>query len=99
MGGALAEEARIVKILASIPASLCGPIEERHRRRCLSYKEVKGQVEWEVNRKTNADLFRDTYKGTVVPAKCTASQLYDIFEDFQLLGQAGEGGHHRGGHQ
>ena len=30
---------------------------------------------------TNVDLFRDTYKSTVVPAHCTASQLRGIFED------------------
>ena len=33
-----------------------------------------------MNRKTNVDLFKDTYKGTMVPAKCTASQLCGIFE-------------------
>ena len=41
MGRALGEEARIVEILASIPTKIAVPIEDRHLRRCLSYKEVK----------------------------------------------------------
>ena len=92
MGRALGEEARIIEVLASIPVSSCSPIEDRHLRRCLSYKEVKEEVEWEVNRKTNADLFRDTYKGTVVPAQCTASQLCGTFEDFCYWGKRVRGG-------
>ena len=68
VGRALGEEARIVEILASIPPKIADPIEDRHLRRCLSYKEVKEEVEWEARNKTNVDLFRDTYKSTAVPA-------------------------------
>ena len=39
-------------------------------------------MEWEARNKTNVDVFRDTYKSTVVPAQCTASQLSEVFEDF-----------------
>ena len=42
--------------------------------------------------KTNVDLFRDTYKGTVVPAHCTASQLSGTFEDFCYWGKRVRGG-------
>ena len=62
MGRAQGEEARIVEILASIPPHIAGPIEERHLRRCLSYNELRGKVEWEARNKTNVDLCRDTYK-------------------------------------
>ena len=92
MGRALGEEARIVEILASIPPKIAGPIEDRHLRRCLSYKEVKEEVEWEARNKTNVDLFRDSYKSTVVPAHCTASQLSGIFEDFCYGGKRVRGG-------
>ena len=44
VGRALGEEARIIEIMASIPTS-SGPIEDCHLRRCLSYKEVKEEVE------------------------------------------------------
>ena len=47
MGRALGEEARIVEVLASIPPKIASLIEDRHLRRCLSYKEVKEEVEWE----------------------------------------------------
>ena len=86
------EEARIVEILASIPPKIAGPIEDRHLCRCLSYKEVKEEVEWEARNKTNVDLFRDTYKTTVVPAHCTASQLSWIFEGFFYWGKRVRGG-------
>ena len=92
MGRALGEEARIEEILASIPRKIAGPIEDRHLRRCLSYKEVREEVEWEARNKTNVDLFRDTYKSTVVPAHCTASQLSGIFEDFCYSGKRVRGG-------
>ena len=42
--------------------------------------------------KTNVDLFRDTYKSTVVPAHCTASQLSGISEDFCYWGKRVRGG-------
>ena len=92
MGHALGEEARIVEIQASIPPKISGPIEERDLRRCLSYKEVTEEVEWEARNKTNVDLFRYTYKSTVVPAKCTASQLTGISEDFCYWGKRVRGG-------
>ena len=98
MGRALGEEAPIVEILAPIPPKIASPIEDRHLRRCLSYKEVKEEVEWEARNKTNVDLFRDTYQSTVVPAHCTASQLSGIVEDL-LIGQEGEGRSHPGRRQ
>ena len=82
VGRALGDEARIVEILASIPPKIAGPIKDRHLCRWLSYKEVREEVESEARNKTNVDLFRDTYKSTVVPAHCMASQLSGIFEDF-----------------
>ena len=69
-----------MEILAPIPPKIVGPIEDRHLRRCRSYQEVKEEVEWEARNKTNVDLFRDTYKSTLVPAHCTASQVIGIFE-------------------
>ena len=42
VGRALGKEALIVEVLASIPPKIAGPIEDRHLRRCLSYKGVKG---------------------------------------------------------
>ena len=39
-------------------------------------------MEWEARNKTNVDLFRDTYKSTVVPAQHTASHLSGILEEF-----------------
>ena len=91
-GRALGEETRIVEILASIPPKIADPIEDRHLSRCLSNKEVKEEVEWEARNKTNVDLFRNTYKSTVVPAHCTASQLSGIFEDFCYWGKRVRGG-------
>ena len=44
VGRALGEEARICEILASRPPKIAGPIEDRHLRRCLCYKEVKEEV-------------------------------------------------------
>ena len=38
-------------------------------------------MEWVGKRKTNADLFTVTYKSTLVPVKCTATQLGGIFQD------------------
>ena len=81
-----------MEILASIPPKIAGPIEDRNIRRCLSYKEVKEEVEWVARNKTNVDLFRETYKSTVVPAHCTASHLSGIFEDFLFLGKRVRGG-------
>ena len=49
-------------------------------------------MEWEAKNNTNVDLFRDTYKSTVVPAHCTASQLSGIFEDFRYWGKRVRGG-------
>ena len=92
MGRALGEEAQIVEILASILPNIAGPIEDRHLRRCLSYKEVKEEVEWEARNETNVDLFRDTFKSTVVPAHGTASQLSGIFEDFCYWAKRVRGG-------
>ena len=87
MEPALGEEAQIVEILASIPPKIASPVEDRNLRRCSSYKEVKEEVESEASNKTNADPFRDTYKSTVVPAQCTASQLSGTFEDFCFWGR------------
>ena len=92
MGRVLGAEARIVEILASIPPKIAGPIEERHLRQCLSYKEVKEEVEWEARNKTNVDFFRDTYKSTAVSALCMASHLSAIFEDFCYWGERLRGG-------
>ena len=71
---------------------LAGPIEDRDLPRCLSYKGVKEEVEGEARNKTNVDLFRDTYKSTVVPAHFTASQVSGIFEDFCYRGKRVRGG-------
>ena len=49
-------------------------------------------MEWEARNKTNVDLFRDTYKSTVVPVHCMASQLSGIFEDFCYWGKRMRGG-------
>ena len=77
-----------MEILASQPPKIAGAIEDRHLRRFPSYKDVKEEVEWESRNKTNVDLFRDTYKSTVVPAHCTASRLSGIFEDFHFWGKS-----------
>ena len=53
---------------------------------------AKEEVEWEARKKTNVDLFRDTYKSTVVPAHCTASELSGIFENFCYWGKRVRGG-------
>ena len=87
MGRALGEGARIFEILASIRSKIAGPIADGHLCHCLSYKEVKEEVEWEARNKTNVDLFRDTYKSTVVPAHCTASELSGISENFCYWGK------------
>ena len=92
VGRALDAEARIAEILASVPPKFAGPFEDRHLRRCLSYKEVKEEVEWEARNKTNVYLFRDTYKSTVVPAHCTASQLRGVFADFCYWARRVRGG-------
>ena len=49
-------------------------------------------MECQARNKTNVHLFRDTYKSTVEPAHCTASQLSGIFEDFCYLVKRVRGG-------
>ena len=61
------------------PLKIASPIEDRHLRRCFSYKEVKEEVEWEARKKNQCRSLQG-----YLQEYCGAGSLHGIATQWDL---------------